>query len=467
MHSMLKKTLLATAVAAASVANIQAQEITGSSSEAVPMSPAIIISSEGLAIDPTITVGPTAEITVNYETNATINVNDLLVLTFTGADIASSSVPTLNNDNVEIIDTDTNSLTFRVVNGSVAATTFALDGVTLENVTGSVSVSGVTQIPGTGIEFNEADAAVVAVVASQFAFNTTTGTGADGTNRVFDGTIDVEQMRAQFTAGSVTGGVPPSGSDRLADSITLDNFFVRFSAGNADEKNVTVANATVALTGEDFGFLLDEDGELDTGSFQITGFSGAADGASSLEGNTLTVSSTDDPGGYVGIALATSGAGPDSVAVNAQDFTADVSIGYNLGPTTGSVSSTGFDAGAWDLSGAEINIPFMPYGASVAQLIRISNDGTVTGEIELTAFDDEGLEYGPIQLDVSAVAGTVTNIGPAVAAALAAEGFDGTGSVDLTFVVNSPAADIEIAANYRIFDGNTDRVSVIVENPDE
>ena len=467
MHSMLKKSLLAMAVAAASVANVQAQTITGSSSTAVPSSPAIVVSSEGLAIDPTLTVGPAGEVTVNYTTNAVINDGDIVTVNFNGASVLAASAGTagfVGQPNLGFLSISDTGISFRLTSGGVdipANTTLVLDGVTLGSVTSSVSASAQSQIPGIEDPFNVAPDATIAVVASQFSFNRASGTGASDTNRVFDGTIDVEQMRMQFTADSVTAGTPPGTSNRVPDSAVVDNFFVRFSGANADVKVATVTDATVALTGEDLGFLLDANGNLDAGGYNITGLIAAVEAtgtdAATLVGNTLTVSTTNDPGGYVGIELDSNGVNQ----LNAQTFSADLEIGYQLGGTADSIPATGFDAGEWDLNGAAINIPFLPFGPNFAQVIRISNDSNAGADIELTAFDNEGNTFGPVILPTAAPAGTVHNPVAEITAALLDAGFDGSGEIDITLVINASAGDIDVVANYRVLSAN-DRVAVPV-----
>jgi hypothetical protein len=105
----------------------------------------------------------------------------------------------------------------------------------------------------------------------------------------------------------------------------------------------------------------------------------------------------------------------------------------------------------------------MPYGPAINQAIVISNDGNLSGSIELMAFNSDGEKIGPITLSEVATANTVTNISVSLREALEDElgdDFDANGAeFDITLFVNALSANIDMSANYRV---NNDRVGVIV-----
>jgi hypothetical protein len=462
---MLKKSLLAMAVASAGIANVNAQSIDGAASTAVPGAPAIVISAEGLAIQPTITIGAAtgpSQITLTLNTTGTLNDTDLTTMSFTGATIASSSSPAFDDPNIQVIDVDPDSITFRANNGqSIAPGALVLSGVTLENITGTIAASSITVIPGTDITLNEVSSTPIAVIQSQFTLGNATG----AMNRQFDAIIDVEAMRQQFTADSATPGGIPADSNRVAESVIVDNFFVSVDGDNADLLRADITGTEVQLTGGDLGFLAGTTNGADPARFDIifeddTVITAEAFSFNSMT-NTLTTSSTGVPGAYVGIALLPEGNVDGAAQLNAQDFEADLTVNYDLGGTTASISNSNLDAGTWGLNGAAINIPFLPYGANFAQVIRISNDSNASAAIELMAFDNSGNTFGPVVLTTSAAAQSVTNVVPAINAALADEGFSGTGELDITLIINASAGDIDGVANYRVLSAN-DRVSVPV-----
>jgi hypothetical protein len=495
---MLKKSLLAITVAAAAVGSVQAQQIARTANLINPPTSGdpggIRISSEGLTAlgnsntiavtGVTAVAGSPGVVSAGYEINAAIASGDVITFTLIGARLTSGSTPNLGNANLPLLsavnspdaEAPSAEITFRAtgtVTASIASpVVLPLNGITLEDVVnpGVVTLAAQTQISNGSNVFNVAATRAIADVRSQFVLGDAVPPG----ERQFNSVIDVEFMRQQFVAASDAGAVT-NGSNRAPESITRDDFFVSINSAQTLLNNVTVTSAQIELALQDSDFLLNEGTAttapaLDPARFDITALNGAVtDGtgndAPSLVNNVLTVATGNDPGGYVGIALLPEGAaGTNPAQLNAQSFSADLEVRYVLSGTTGNVSREDINAGAWTLSGATVNIPFMPFGPNFAQVIRLSNDGSVAGEIELTAFDNEGDSFGPVILDVAAAAGTVTNIVPAVTAALAAEGFDGSGDLDLTFIINSPADDIEVEANYRVLTAN-DRVGVTVINP--
>jgi hypothetical protein len=458
MNSIFKKTLIAAAVVATASANAGTITTGGFSSAYITGADYPLISAEGFDIAESIDIGAgSGEIDVIFTagSNAQYDEETTLVFTISGAQASTSDTPTLTNTDTagssdftwlsteNDADTNTATITFRLDSaGTVAEAgeSFALDDLTLSGITGAVSVSSSGFFGATVTPFDAAASNVVAYLASEYSV--VAGTALNGV-------IDVEEERKEFTGGTT-------------DAFTIDAEF------GADLLGTTSTGATLTFTGSDLSFMRDGDGDLDSGTYALTGTSVSEDEDETTlsdDNTTFTISTTagltsgDD---NLGLTLTVDGADDDDAEVlAAQSFSAAVELGYSY--TVGSTTSTdeitvsGLSAGAWALSGATVNIPFMPFGSGISQIIHITNDGSVTGEIELTAIDDAGESYGPVTLNVSAAAGTVTRLNGAIQTALTDAGFDGAGNVDMTLTVNSPKADIEVFAAYNV---RGDRIQV-------
>jgi hypothetical protein len=150
-------------------------------------------------------------------------------------------------------------------------------------------------------------------------------------------------------------------------------------------------------------------------------------------------------------------------ALVAQTFTADVDLGYSLGATEGSFSADSLAAGAWSLSGTTFNIPYMPYGSNISQVVYVSNSGSLDANIELTAFDDEGHTYGPVTLDVQARSGRVTSLATAIKNALQSDDdFDGTGKFDISLTINASTGDLDLFSAYNAGGDRLDAPNTVV-----
>lgn len=467
MNSIFKKTLIAAAVVATGTASAGTITTGGFASSYLSSNNVALdyplISAEGFDIQESIDIGAGAgEIDVIFTAGATAAYDEetTLVFTITGAQVDTTDAPTLcdtddltcatlsdftflSSENNE--DANSATITFRLdSNGTVAEAgqAYRLDDLTLTNITGAVSVSSSGFFGATVTPFDAAASNQVAVVASEFAASISSGDRLNGV-------IDVEEERKQFTDGT-------------SDAFTANVYF------GADLLGVTSTGATMTFAGSDLSFMRDADGDLDDGTYALTGTGIAEDEDETTLSDDNTTFMISTVGGLtsgadnIGLTLTADGSSDDDAEVlTAQSFTAAFELGYSF--TVGNTTSTdeytvsALNAGAWELSGATINIPFMPYGSGISQIIHITNDGNVTGEIELTAIDNEGESYGPVTLNVSAAAGTVTRLNGAIQTALTDAGFDGSGNIDMVLTVNSPSEDIEIFAAYNV---RGDRIQV-------
>jgi hypothetical protein len=340
----------------------------------------------------------------------------------TGTAGANMSVGLLNTS------TDKSSATYRVtsvtpdpanatgttVSGVLALGTFDLNAASIAAGAVTVSVASLASNGVTQVDTQGTRTGTLAQASDQF--------GDLAVTVAADQVIDVAKGREGFESGS-------------NDTIT-------WTASN----NTTLLNAaTVSQT----SIVLHGDFEGMTNS--NFGVGGAGTPVLDTDANTLTVTYaapvTTDTITITPTAAGTTGAD----VLKAQSFNIDGT--YIYGTNTPEILATGEAAGSWTLNGAVTNIPYMPYGDNVFQILYVSNEGSQSGDIMVTAFDESGNEY---QLGTVATIGakSVKKITAEVYNELQAQGFT-SGKVSLTITVNAPAADVTVYASYNV--GGSDR----------
>jgi len=455
MKSIFVKTLAAAAIA--SVCSANAATITAlSSNSTYTDNPWPLVSLEGanLFTSPSVTVGSGAGyVNVTLTTGADYVAGDELAVTITGADVNGDvSNPSFDNSGITLLNSDTfpsqmDTMTFRVLSTIPAGTELVLSGVNLlleADADAVIAASSVATAASSGSEFDAAASTNVAQVGSELAVSVASA---------LDGVIDVEASRWNFVSGS-----------------TADTLALNVKAG-ADIFGVSAGKATVKLEGTDLEFMLDGSGNLDSGSYvlatnDVQGSTDASINAMNTEFSATTEAYyTTANSSDVSLTLLADGSGTDSVALAAQTFTADVDLGYSLGATTGSFDADDLAAGAWSLSGTTFNIPYLPFGSTISQIVYVSNSGTLDANIELTAFDDEGHTYGPVTLSVQAGGGKVTSLATAIRAALSADDdFDGTGRFDISLTINASSSDLDLFSAYNVAGDRLDAPNKVVSS---
>lgn len=334
---------------------------------------------------------------------------------------------------------DATSITYRVTNvdNALNAGTTGLvvafgvgvkvDGATIGALAAgdSVDLSAVATT-GSGVTVNfDTDTEQLALVEDQI--NDITIASAT----VFDGEIDVTNMRETFTGG-----------DTVTDTLVIAHVQKDLTGW---QNTVTEGNVTVVVNG-DFEDL--------TGQF-------AAPAATSVTMNTAeNMLTLVYPNTFTTDTITFTSAGTGSgVTLAKQSFNVDASQSYLVtGASVTSTEAMGTDvaAGAWTLNGANINIPYMPYAdldlagseRAIGQTIYVTNHGSQSGGVFVTATSEDGT----VVLDnvwVADIAGNeLLKIAPLVRTQLLAEGFtDGKLSIDVT--VNAADEDISVYAAFK------------------
>lgn len=433
MKSLFKKSLLA-----ASVALMSGSVVAGNISVATTQNH----SQQGLAA---VTTAITSS-NVTYTVQGVYAQSDLITITLTAGSVhsghtwpnsltftpagtpgtgtagANMSVGLLNTS------TDNSSATYRVtsvtpdpanssgttVGGVLNLGTFDLNPASIATGAVTVSVSSLASNGVTEVDTQGTRTGTLAQASDQFGDLTVT-TKADQT-------IDVAKSREGFETGT-------------NDTITWA------ASNNTSLLNAaTVSSTKIVLHGDFEG--------MTNSNF---GVGGAGTAVYDDEANTVTITYaapvTTDTITITPTAAGTTGAD----VLKAQSFNIDGT--YVYGTNTPEILATGADAGSWKLNGAMVNIPYMPYGDNVFQILYVSNEGSQSGDIMVTAFDESGTEY---DLGTIATIGakSVKKITAEVYNELQAQGFY-SGKVSLTVTVNAPESDVTVYASYNV--GGSDR----------
>jgi hypothetical protein len=276
-----------------------------------------------------------------------------------------------------------------------------------------VTVSSKTQA-GDILDNTGTRTATIAEAKSQFG-GLTVGTE-------FNGVIDVEQSRLQFTGGM---------TDAMAYTVANPT-----TTGWLNLATVTSAKANVyGEAGKQAG-LKAANWASTNGTVTYTEDAAkiAVAYSSAVTNDTITF---------------TAPAAKDGVVLEAQDFTTDFTYVYDSAGGTKNLThsvATGAKSGEWKLNGATVNIPYMPYSATASQIIYVTNASGLAGDITATAFDDKGNMYDLGKI-ATAKAKSVQKVTAQVNQALGAKGFTG-GKISLTITVNVPADDVTVYASY-------------------
>jgi len=255
--------------------------------------------------------------------------------------------------------------------------------------------------------------ATVAEAKSQF--------GAITVGTKFDGVIDVEQSRLMFTTGM---------TDVMSYTVANPT-----TTGWLNMATVNSAKASVyGEAGKQTG--------LKAANWASAGGTVTYTEASAKVEVAYTTGVTNDTITF------TAPATKDSIVLEAQDFTTDFTYSYTSAGAKTDVHpvATGADSGEWELNGATVNIPYMPYSATASQIIYVTNASSLAGDITATAFDDKGNMYDLGKI-ATAAGKSVQKVTSQVNQALGAKGFTG-GKISLTITVNVPADDVTVYASY-------------------
>jgi len=343
-----------------------------------------------------------------------------------------------------VVGTDNDTVTYRVTTVTEVATDVA--GQTTGNTIGQVFTLGTIPYSPTalltapitvsvdsetvsGDILDQAGTRTATIAEAKSQFGTAAVTG-------FNATIDVRQMRKAFLGGA---------SDSMSWTITNPDSSTWLNKAVVN----TTAGTVVTVKGEAGKF-----SGLLASNFATGGTNVVSEEDAALI-TTYGGMTTNDT------VFFTPTTGTNAVILEAQSFASDFTYNYtSAGAVAGSANiGTNVPSGSWDLNGATVNVPYMPYGPTASQVLYVTNAGSQDGDISVIVFDDTGTTYD-LGVVGTANANTVTKLAPAVNQALQAAGFTG-GKASITVTVNAPEDDITVHASFNI--GGNDRAFVITD----
>jgi hypothetical protein len=405
--------------------------------------------------------------------NAEYALNDTITFTFACACLVDTTLPSTLTSTTAAAQT----LTFALLNSSASSATYRVTNRANSASTRNLEVS----LPNTvKVDMSKAGSGVAVT------FSAATSSGAafytsltfDPTTTDFAAAKTLVTVTSQFTGSVVTAldgiiDVNPSGSTTPLTTFTTgatDVFTVKTHQATASSpafsKTADVSSVTYTLSG-DFSWA--------TEALKASVFSPSCPTGSTASAVTLVASATGSVSwncvGRDAVGESSSSGGSSSLTINAAGqtglaalptatFTVASSTSYfspsgqsgaNGTTTSGATIATNTAAGAWTINGAQIFVPYMPYGSTIDQIIYVANKSSVRGDISV--------QY--IGLDTTTVVnlgkvGTVNgrstlNIAPLIKAVLPAAA-QASGRLGFIITINAPVADVDILASYRIGD---------------
>lgn len=446
MTNMFKKTLVATAVLAFAGA---AQAATLNATVNNVAAEFLSVSDRVDAAQFTLTAG------ANYADN------DLITITFSNKAVratqlsSSVSFQGVNPARLDllssVVEGDKLVVTYRVTNastgvGTAGQTTLGFfsnpqgainsaDFTSTVSATFSATTSAGVALDTTG---GTARTATIARLVEQFA---TLEKDAHDLTAV----IDVSKEREEFVP-SVN-----SGPGVVAASFVSKSTKASGTPVNVDQA-VSVTRTAFTLEG-DFGWVFNTSNQPITNALLM-----ACDNASVTPVITKTAAAVECTGAnprltiiaQPGVVLANSSASVSVIPTNSYSLTAEYSFVNADASTRRSSKSLTVDAGRWTLNGSEVDVPYMPYGAGITQVINLNNNGTQTGNVTVEGYDRTGQAFGPVVVGVSAP-GKQLPLAEAIKSAIRDAGInvDTTGErVSLKIVTNVPAKDVTVYSAY-------------------
>lgn len=433
----------------------------------------------------------TAGCALQVKLNAEYAPNDRITLTFTSGALVDTSLPTTFNASVGsqvvnfgLASSNSSEATYRVISlGGTGTTVGAVGTIAADKLVfnAAAMASGVTVSfsakDGTGATFDstiakaDLDAETVASsgtlidVRNQFK---TAASSVIGTSGKLDAVIDVSSTTplTRFAAGTST------------HSTTADVLTVQVSDNVGGTGQVNFASGFTAAVSA-INYTLKGDFSWAVASKASSIFSAACNGATTLRKlpETPLVAAVD--GSYswscLGqasvnqpstLTITNSATGALAKALTAGKFTLDASVAYvspqstTFGANATTASSTiasGLAAGEWTINGAQIYIPYMPYGDGIDQIIYLANKGTVSGDISMQYVSAEtgSTLSAPVKIGTMKAMSTQNILG-LIRDALPAAAKTG-GRLAIIITVNAPTGDVDVLASYRI---GTDRAFV-------
>jgi hypothetical protein len=443
MNKFFKMSLVAAAVAVTGTAS--AGTFTGNDTTVAKITAnenVIIFSTEGLAVGTTaanLQAGPV----ISYKLGAAYIIGDQLTMTFVNdMDATKTVLPTtimVDTAEFNLISSDATTFVYRVVTGTAKAGSLfvvpqsKVTAADIQNNTKNGLVFSATNLVGNTVTASAtknngqvvhdldttdtastADSRILALSSTQFGtskvtqkFNAVVDDSTAGASEVFvSGTDDV--MTVAYTAPKVMPTKALLGTNDGVNNLTASKV----------APVMTVA-ATLPF--------------IQVAKYTITSAAGTVSAADQVGATDITVTyptGTTVPNDTLTITPKTGASVPSMGA-----YTFDASIASNSVDVLVTGAS---NAGAWTLTGSDmVEIPYMPYGTGLSQVVYATNTSVSDVEVSATATDEAGTVYD-LGVIATANASSVTKLSTDLKYGLEAKGFSsGKVAIVLTFRGNS------------------------------
>lgn len=224
---------------------------------------------------------------------------------------------------------------------------------------------------------------------------------------------------------------------QFVDTTVVDAFQITLGNNEALEAALTAVTASVELDGNFTAVVV---GDLDAEIATVDLVAAEVPTATEI---TLTLSAAEvvDAGNTV-VDLGYAKVG-GAIAI---PVTGDIDVTVTLDYTNG--TSTAFDlavqnGGQWALDATIINVPYFPVGyAGTSTSVHFANESVTAADVIVTAIDNNGMTYGPLDLGMNLAGDTVTKVSQTAIMSL----FGLTTETKLSVTFNIDADSDEISA---------------------
>jgi hypothetical protein len=408
---------------------------------------------------------------ITAKLNAEYALNDKITFTFACNCLVDTTLPSTitatgaaNNPTFALLSSSSSSATYRVTALSNAGLSTKEAIVTLPT---TVSVNMANAGSGVTVTFSAATSAgdtfdtvnTDTTYGSSAALVRTLDQFAGSVTQNLDGVIDVNPATGITPLTRFEGGV-------ASDVFTVKSHQTTYTvsaANTAFSKTADVSAVTYTLNG-DFSWATEArkasvfTPSCPTGSTASTVTLASSSVAWSCVGRDA-VGESSTSGGSSSLQITASGQ-TGLAALPTTTFTVSSAVSYfspsGQSGANGTVTSSpllpsGTAAGSWTINGAQIFVPYMPYGSTIDQVIYVANKSGVTGDISVQYIGTDTTAVVNLGKVGSVNGRSTLNISPLIKAALPAAA-QASGRLAFIITINAPVADVDILASYRIGD---------------
>lgn len=392
---------------------------------------------------------------------------DTLTLTFSGAaiDVAKTTAPTLTQRGgavLPILDITSTTLRFTVPAGETVTPTEILDlaGVVLDS-TGLSTSSDVTiayfATNTSGTQYDVTDPTSVHGLVPQYSASILDK---------FDGIINVSDDRQSL---ALNASDDFAGEVKDHDTLNIDlDLDATTNLITPDEINFVIKGnfawlEAAANTSNDGKVATAAEVQTALGSYlSVAGGAFAAGDSASLNADLDELTIVDTTGGTVAatyaIRLTVPGQANGNPVLSATDYTTSVTVNDTaVAPNTNVMTAaTDLVSGSWTLNGSVVTIPYMPFDANTAVIMRHTNTGVQTGDITvrymLEGVSSDWEDAGVVASSTRGVMNIRDAVMNAIKTAAGLDAVTGAGKVAIEITTNVPTADVTVFAGFKVKD---------------